>query len=142
MHLERFMSSQCIKGQRVPLGREDGFSLVETLVALFVFAVAATAVIQLQTQSLQTFSRVERSVLAGVIVNNQLVDVRASRGDVELGVREGEAALGGVTWRWRSSVSPTADPNILMVRVDAFAGSASQPAASLTGFLPAAGGAS
>lgn len=100
---------------------EAGFTIIETLVALFVFAVAAIALMQMQTQSVDTFSEVETRALADIVAENQLVDVIARRGAPALGMQEGETQLGGRTWRWRIDVMATDDPSTLRLRASVFA---------------------
>ncbi len=99
---------------------EAGFTLVETLVALFVFAVAAIALMRMQTQSVDTFSTVETRALAGIVAENQLVDAIASTRAPLVGSKEGDTELGGRAWRWRLDVMRTGDPSTLRLRATVF----------------------
>jgi len=110
--------------------RQDGFTVVETLVALFVFALAGVGLISMQTQSIDSYARVETRALASIVAENQLTDTMALRNPPSVGVREGETQLGGRNWRWRVEVVATDDPATL--RVDASAFAADQEAANAT----------
>lgn len=89
--------------------------------ALFVFALAAVALVQLQTKSVDTFSQVETRALASIVAQNKLVDSMVRGGSLELGAKEGEEKLGGRIWRWRIDVERTGDPATLHLQSRAFA---------------------
>jgi general secretion pathway protein I len=113
-----------------PFDRQDGFTVVETLVALFVFALAGVGLIGMQTQSIDSYARVETRALASIVAENQLTDTMALRNPPSVGVREGDTQLGGRNWRWRVEVVATDDP--ATIRVDASAFAADQEAAKAT----------
>jgi general secretion pathway protein I len=118
---------------------DSGFTITETLVALFVFALAGVALVQMQTQSVQTFSRVESRTLAGLVADNRLVEAMARVDAPDLGLAEGNVDLGGRTWRWRLDVTPTSDPAILRIEAQAFAASAEEPSARVSAFRKTGG---
>lgn len=97
-------------------GGEAGFSLIEALVALAVFAMAGVGLMQLQTQSIRTLMRVETRALAELAAQNQLTEAAASSA-LELGVREGEVNLGGRAWGWRREIATTPEAGMLRVSV-------------------------
>lgn len=92
---------------------EQGFTIVETLVALFVFALAGVALMSMQTQSSSALSRVESRSLANLVAQNNLIDQLARRTPVELGVRSGETELAGRRWQWSVEIARTDDPSTL-----------------------------
>jgi general secretion pathway protein I len=114
---------------------DAGFSIVETMVALFVFSVAAVALIQMQTQSVDTFSAVETRALASIVAENQLVDTMAKHSAPSLGVQEGEADLGGRQWRWRLEIMSTADPSTLRLKSQVFPADDRNPAADVSAYM-------
>lgn len=118
---------------------DAGFTITETLVALFVFALAGVALVQMQTQSVQTFSRVESRTLAGIVADNRLVEAMARVDAPDLGLVEGNIDLGGRTWRWQLDVTPTSDPAILRIEAQAFAASAEEPSARVSAFRKTGG---
>ena len=95
---------------------EKGFTIVETLVALFVFALTGVALITMQTQSTSALSRVETRALANLIAENNLIDAMASRAALELGARSGEVEVAGRSWRWTLDIAATDDPTTLRLR--------------------------
>lgn len=93
-----------------------GFTIVETLVALFVFALAGVALISMQSQSASALSRVETRALANIIAENNLIDAMAKRSALELGTRTGEIELAGRTWDWTLEIARTDDPTTLRLK--------------------------
>lgn len=96
---------------------DSGFSIVEAMVALAVFAMAGVGLVQLQAQSLRTLSTVETQALASAVAQNELVEIAAARTPPDLGVRTGESAFGGRRWSWSVEVQPAPDPGSSRVSV-------------------------
>lgn len=94
-----------------------GFSLVEMLVALAVFALAVLGLLNLAGESTRTAVAIEERVLAAVVADN--VAVEAATLDVRDLADEasGREEAGGRDWRWTRRTSPTADPSLLRVDV-------------------------
>lgn len=118
---------------------EGGFTIAETLVALFVFALAGVALVSMQTQSLDTYARVETRALASIVAENQLIDAMALRTAPAIGARDGELDLGGRHWRWRLDIMPTEDPATLRIQASAFAPGEEAPAATVSAYRIAGG---
>jgi len=113
---------------------DAGISIVETLVALFVFALAAVALISMQAQSVETYSRVETRALGAIVIENALIDVMAARSAPPLGVREGETELAGRNWRWRMDVLSNGDPESVRIEAAAFLAGETAPVAEISAF--------
>ena len=95
-----------------------GFTIVETLVALFVFALAGVALITMQSQSANSLSRVEAHALANLTAENNLIDTLAKRSTLELGTRSGEVELAGRAWAWTLDIERTDDLSTLRLKSD------------------------
>lgn len=119
--------------------REAGFSLIEALAALFLFAVAGVGLMQLQTQSLATFASAEQRALAELVANNRLVAVLSERDAFAPGQEQGEERLAGRVWAWRMVVEPTQDPRAVQVLIEVREGAEAAPSAKMAAFAPAAG---
>ncbi len=113
---------------------DNGFTVVETLVALFVFALAGVGLISMQTQSIDSYARVETRALASIVAENQLTDAMALRTPPPIGLREGETRLGGRNWRWRLEVLATDDPATLRIDAKAFAAGQESPTATVSAY--------
>jgi general secretion pathway protein I len=103
---------------------ESGFSLVEALVALAVFAMAGVALVQLQSQSLITFARVETRALADIAAQNRLTEIVSSRAPPPISSREDQLEFAGRTWRMTTIVTAASDPRTRRVSVSVSDGDA------------------
>lgn len=116
-----------------PLWRfaEHGFTLIEMMVALAIFSLAAVALVRLQGATVRNASSVEAQAMAQIVANNLAVDAMTSNGPLSVGESDGSEQNGGRQWRWRRTVAKTADPAI--VRVDiAVADARGRPLSTLT----------
>lgn len=97
---------------------DAGFSMVEALVALAVFALAGVGLVQLQAQSLRTLSIAEGRALADMVAQNALVDAAARLEAPVLGAGETEIENAGRDWTLRTIVAPTPDAAIRRISVE------------------------
>lgn len=121
-------------GSMSRLQSDSGFSLVEALVALAVFAMAGVALVGLQTQSLHSFSRVETRALADLAAQNRLTQIIASRAHPAVGVQQEELQFAGRAWRMEIRVvaAPGGEMNRITVAVGA---PRAEPSAVVHGFI-------
>ena len=99
------------------LGRE-GFSLIEMLVAMAVFALAAMALLNLSGESIRSAARAQDRTLGGIVADNVAAETVLGLGD---GAEEGRVSLAGRDWRWRRSVAATEVPDLRRVEVQVLA---------------------
>ena len=94
-----------------------GFSLIEMLVALAVFALAVLGLLNVAGESTRTAVAIEERILAAVVADNVAVD--AATLDVRALAAEarGHEDAGGSTWHWTRTATPTADPSLLRVDI-------------------------
>lgn len=97
---------------------DAGFSLVEALVALAVFAMAGVALVQMQSHSLSAFSRVETRALADLAAQNRLTEIVSSRARPGVGTREEVVAFAGRDWRLGVTIAATPDAQTRRVSVE------------------------
>lgn len=119
---------------------EAAFSLVESLVALAVFATAGVGLITMQTQSVRTFTALETRTFAALVAQNALVDISANSKPPELGQRDGATEMGGKTWAWRMDVAETLEANTRRVRIVVREPGANAISADVTAFVSVPGG--
>lgn len=92
-----------------------GFTLVEVLVALAIFAVTLTAALRACAVATDTALDFRERLLAGWVAENRLAEYRVGV-PAEIGEHAGTAEQGGITFAWRERVSATQSP--LFHRVD------------------------
>jgi general secretion pathway protein I len=94
----------------------QGFSLVELMVALAVFSLAAMALLNLSGENIRSAARIEDRTLGGVVADNLAVETVLSRG-LETGDSQGQVRLAERIWRWSRKVEPTDHPGLLRVEI-------------------------
>ncbi len=95
---------------------EQGFTLLEVLVALGVFSLAAVALINLAGQNTRSAGIVEARTLAAVVAENRAVEAIAAPG-LPAGAASGTETQAGRVWAWTRSVVATDDPAIQRVDI-------------------------
>ena len=97
---------------------DDGFTLIEVLVALVVFSVAIIGLTHAGTESTRNVFHLESKSWAGIVADNQLISAR--RGVIELGERSGREEQMGLPFEWSLTTSPTDTPDLFRLDVDVF----------------------
>ena len=87
--------------------RFRGFSLVEVLVALSIFATATMAVMNATNIHSLTIPVVQEKVIANLVLHNQVVEVLTSGAYPPLGEKSGKSEQMGMDWYWKIKVVKT-----------------------------------
>jgi len=93
------------------MAERRGFTLIEMLVALAVFSLAAMALLNLSGESTRSAARAQARTLAGVVAENVAAEAMIAP-NLAVGETSGEARLAGQTWRWRRVVEGTDVPGV------------------------------
>jgi general secretion pathway protein I len=96
--------------------RTAGFTLIEVLVALAIFAVGVMATLRAMGIAASGSDDQRTRLLAGWIAQNRLAEMRAFSRFPPTGANEGEVTMAGQRFYWREEVKAT--PNPLFRRVD------------------------
>lgn len=110
-------------------GRKDaGFTLLEMLVALSVFSLAALALIRLQSVTIRTAADLDNKVLAQVVARNLMVGWQTDTQPPTMGEAQGEVQNAGQTWRWTREAAKLDDQRLMRVDVRVQGQSSTAPA--------------
>ena len=99
---------------------ETGFSLIEVMVALAIFGLAAVALIRLQGVSLASASALSDRQYAAIVARNQALEAMLSAAPPTAGA--GRERAGQRDWAWRRQIGPGPDPGTLLIAVDVTGG--------------------
>lgn len=111
--------------------QEDGFSLIEALLALAILAIAAVGLMRAVQSHIDSTRGLERRATAMWVAENRLAEL-------EIGGAAAvtpEVEMLGQKWRIAVDETATADPEIHKIRITVFEGSDRAPLASLDGFV-------
>ncbi|WP_159238266.1 type II secretion system minor pseudopilin GspI [Zhongshania aliphaticivorans] len=112
--------------------RSKGFTLLEIMVALVIFATAAVALSKSLTGSASNVGAIEQRQFADVVAHNVLVEIlRDGYGNDN----SGKVSLAGFDYRWQRTVEQTPHPDIRRVDIQVFLSSSNDSLATRSAFL-------
>jgi general secretion pathway protein I len=97
---------------------ERGFTLVEMLVALAIFSLAALALLRLEGATVTTTALLQEQALAQVVARNLAVEALTDPEPPAFGATRGEAVNAGRKWRWTRMVGRSPEPRIQLIRIE------------------------
>lgn len=96
---------------------ERGFTLVEMMVALAIFSLAALALLRLEGATVGGTARLQDQAMAQIVARNLAVEAITDVEPPPLGEARGETPNGGRTWLWTRRTEPSPEPRILMITI-------------------------
>ena len=87
--------------------RQVGITLVETLVALAVMGLTASAILVLIGQNTRFATEAREQTIAGIAVDNLMVETLLDPNLTESGEELGTIAYGGYEWNFRRTITET-----------------------------------
>lgn len=97
---------------------QRGFTLVEMLVALAIFSLAAMALLRLEGATVTTTALLQEQALAQTVARNLAVEVLTDPAPPAFGTTRGEAVNAGRKWRWVRVVGRSPEPRIQQIRIE------------------------
>jgi general secretion pathway protein I len=97
--------------------RGAGFTLVELLVALLLFGLAALALMRLETASVRQTADLAERQQAELVARNIAVDLLTDALPPPAGVRAGALVNGGRRWRWTVRAEAVAGQPLLRIDI-------------------------
>ncbi len=97
--------------------RPRGFTLIEMMVALAVFALAALALIRLEGATIRGAATLDATVLAQMVARNVAVETLTDARPPVRGASGGQEENGGRQWQWRRVATPIGDQGALRIDI-------------------------
>jgi general secretion pathway protein I len=95
---------------------QAGFSLIEMMVALAVFSLAALALIRLEGAIIRSAGTLDRTMIAQIVARNVAVETLTDPQPPVTGLTTGVEDNGGRAWSWQRLATPIGDQGV--VRID------------------------
>ena len=99
------------------LNKQKGMTLLEVIVALAVFSIAAVSITKSLGEQIANMPILEERTMAQWVAHNQMVDARLETKFPEIGRKDGQLELANQDWYWRKEVVKTTDDNFRMIRI-------------------------
>lgn len=111
--------------------RQAGFSLVETVAAMGILALAAIPLMQVTTDASRNAARLESRLLARTVAENVMARSMATREVIDAGLSAGQDVQMGRTYNWVRTASEAQQGGLQNLRVDVRPAESEQVLASL-----------
>ena len=95
----------------------SGMTLLEVLVALFIFALTGTAIMKAASDHLTGVGQIEDITFATWVINNRLTQLHIDNTWPIKNNLKGEQELAGRRWYWQQRVNKTNDSDMVQVEV-------------------------
>lgn len=95
---------------------DHGFTLIEIMVALAVFSLAALALVRLESATIRGASVLDETMVASMVARNVAIEAVTDARVPPRGRSVGAEVNGGRRWSWVREVTPTGNAEI--VRID------------------------
>lgn len=118
--------------------KEAGFSLVETVAAMGILALAAIPLLQVTTDASRNAASLESRLLARTVAENVMARSMATREVIDAGISAGQETQLGRTYNWVRTASEAQVGQLQNLRVDVRPEQSEQVLASLVSlkYLP------
>ena len=87
--------------------KQSGFTLLEVMLAMAVFAIAGVALLGVADNNYRHISHLEEQMFANWVASNQLVEVSLDKTWPPKNNRKGNVEMAGRTWYWQQKVIKT-----------------------------------
>lgn len=112
--MNTFLNNSRING----IKKQMGMTLIEVMIALAIFAVAALSIVNTAGEHIRSLSYLEQKNIALWVANNHLTQLHLDKKLPALGTKTGKLEYAGTTWYWKQLTVKTLDPKFRSVSID------------------------
>ncbi len=116
-----------------PAPARNGFTLIELMVALAIFSIAAIALLRLEGATVAQTAILRDRTIGQIVARNIAIEALTDPSAPPAGVLSGEEENGGRVWRWTRAATRTPDARVQRIDVSV-TDEAGQRAGTLTVF--------
>jgi len=99
-------------------GQQGGFTLIEVMLAMAVFAIAGVALVSTTETHFRNIHHLETKMMANWVASNQLVEAKLTKSWPLKNNKKGKEELAGREWFWTQKVVKTNDQNMSAVVIE------------------------
>ena len=100
------------------LTTQKGFTLLEVMLAMAVFAIAGVALLSAANSNYRHISHLEETMFANWVASNQLVSASLDKTWPPKNNNKGKIELAGRTWYWQQKVVKTTDNDMRAITME------------------------
>lgn len=97
--------------------RATGFTLIEVMVALSIFALAGTAILKAASEHLSSIGQIESVTFANWVASNRLNQLQLETTWPPKNNVKGNMEMADRTWYWKQTVTKTNDDDLCSVTI-------------------------
>ena len=113
----------------------QGFTLIEVLVALAIVAIALSTIIAITSQDIMRVDSMQKRMFANWIAQNKLAENRLNNIKNSVGTKDGSIIYAGSEWTWEIVTSKSGIENLLRMDVSVSNVNDDVSIRKLTGFV-------
>ncbi|WP_404401643.1 type II secretion system minor pseudopilin GspI [Idiomarina seosinensis] len=114
---------------------QRGFTLIEVMVAIALFGMAALAAVNAASSHLGSLSILQQKTFAQYVASNRLAELTLAQQWPVADEASGRTTLAEQSWQWQQQVSETVTPNVVAVTIIVSAADGEQELSRLTRYL-------
>ena len=112
----------------VRISRNDGFTLLEVLIAMVILSLSLMAAIRVATMMTSSSIRMKEETIAQWVALNKMAELRLAKGVPVNGRTDGEEEMAGRSWRWKITLKKTPYAGLQEAHVEVWPSSDSKDA--------------